>query len=165
VNIWSRRKLLPPTLLSLGVALAFDWLPWQGLWQAARPDLVALVLLYWCIYTPHRVGIAAAWLIGLLADVADASLFGQHALSYALMAYAAIWLHRRIQMLNLLQQTAQIFPLLLLSDAVYALISWQAHDSMVWSYLFGCMLSALLWVPTTMLLQRLRSPRADTDPE
>ncbi|HMC13949.1 MAG TPA: rod shape-determining protein MreD, partial [Gallionellaceae bacterium] len=80
--------------LSLFAALLFNGLPWHGIWLALRPDMVALVLLYWCTHKPHRIGIGIAWAIGILADVADASLFGQHALSYAVLAFGGIVLHR-----------------------------------------------------------------------
>lgn len=150
-------------VLSLLIALLLNWLPWQGIWLALRPDFVALVLLYWCTHRPHRVGIGIAWGVGMIADVADASLFGQHALAYAVLAFGGVMLHRRMQMFDLRQQTMQIFPLLLLTYAVYAAVHWQLRDYVAWQYFFGCIVSAALWAPLTVLLQRLRRPRADPD--
>jgi rod shape-determining protein MreD len=74
-------------MLSLFVAVMLNWLPWHGWALVLRPDFVALVLLYWCTHKPHRVGIGIAWLVGIFADVADASLFGQHALAYSVLAF------------------------------------------------------------------------------
>ena len=149
--------------LSLLAALLLDWLPWHGVWLALRPDFVALVLLYWCTHKPFRVGIGIAWMMGIFADVADASLFGQHALMYAVLAFGGIVLHRRMQMFDLRQQTLQIFPVLLLAYAVYASVHWQLHGYVAWSYFLGSLVSALLWAPLTILLQSLRTPRADPD--
>ena len=149
--------------LSLLAALLFDWLPWSGLGLALRPDLVALVLLYWCMHKPLSVGIGVSWMVGMLADVADASLFGQHALAYSVLAFGGIMLHRRIQMFDLKQQTVQIFPVLLMSYVVYALVHWQMHGYIAWTYFLGSLVSALLWVPLTLALQALRIPRADPD--
>ena len=74
-----REFLLPASplfiALSLFVALLLDWLPWSGIWLTLRPDFVALVLLFWCTHKPHRIGIGIAWAMGILSDVADASLF------------------------------------------------------------------------------------------
>ena len=100
--------------LSMFVALMLNWLPWQGLWLALRPDFAGLVLLYWCTHKPHRVGIGIAWALGIFADVADSSLFGQHALSYSVLAFGGILLHRRIQMFEVREQPLQVFyaPLL-----------------------------------------------------
>ena len=149
--------------LSLFVALLLNWLPWRGVWLALRPDFVALVLLYWCTHKPFRVGIGVAWMLGILADVADASLFGQHALAYSVMAFGGILLHRRMQMFDLRQQTLQVFPVLLLAYVVYAAVHWQLHGYVAWTYFLGSISSALLWLPLTVLLQALRRPRTTPD--
>lgn len=148
---------------SLFIALMFNWLPWGGIWLALKPDFTALVLLYWCTHKPYRVGIGIAWSVGILADVADASLFGQHALAYSVLAFGGIVLHRRVQMFDLRQQTLQIFPLLLLSYAAYAAVHWQLRGYIAWEYFIGSVVSALLWSPLTILLQALRRPRAHSD--
>lgn len=149
--------------LSLLAALLFDWLPWGGIWLALRPDFVALVLLYWCMHKPLRVGIGVSWMVGILADVADASLFGQHAVSYALLAFGGVTLCRRMQMFDLRQQALQIFPVLLLAYVAYALVHWRLHGYIAWTYFLGSLTSALLWVPLTLLLQALRRPKSGPD--
>ena len=149
--------------LSLIAALLLNWLPWHGVWLALRPDFVGLVLLYWCIHKSYRIGIGIAWMVGLFADVADASLFGQHALAYSVLAFGGIVMHRRMQMFDLRLQTLQIFPVLLLAYAVYAVVHWRLHGYVAWSYFLGSVVSALLWAPLTMLLQTLRRPRPDPD--
>jgi len=147
--------------LSLFVAIILNWLPWSGWALVLRPDFVALVLLYWCTHKPYRVGIGIAWMIGILVDVSDASLFGQHALAYAVLAFGGTVLHRRIQMFDLRQQTMQIFPLLLVCYATYALVHWEVHGLIEWEYFLGCAVSTALWIPMTILLQTLRAPRID----
>jgi rod shape-determining protein MreD len=146
--------------LSLFVAILLNWLPWSGWGLILRPDFVALVLLYWCTHKPHRVGIGIAWTVGILTDVADASLFGQHALAYAVLAFGGTVLHRRIQMFDLRQQTMQIFPLMLICYTTYAVVHWQVRGIIVWEYFFGCVVSAAMWIPLTLLLQKLRRPRS-----
>ncbi|MES1981131.1 MAG: rod shape-determining protein MreD [Pseudomonadota bacterium] len=150
-------------VLSLLAALLLNWLPLYGIALALRPDFVALVLLYWCTHKPYRVGIGVAWIMGILTDVADASLFGQHALAYSVLAFGGIVLHRRMLMFDLRQQTLQIFPVLLLTYLVYAAVHWQLHGYVAWKYFLGCVISVLLWAPLTVLLQSLRRPRPATD--
>jgi rod shape-determining protein MreD len=150
-------------VLSLLAALLLNWLPWSGIWLALRPDFVALVLLYWCTHKPFRIGIGMAWMIGVFADVTDASLFGQHALAYTVLAYGGVVLHQRMQMFDLRQQTLQVFPLLLLAYVVYALVHWQLHGYVAWAYFFGSVTTASLWIPLTMLLQVMRLPRLNPD--
>jgi rod shape-determining protein MreD len=162
-----REFLLPANglfiALSLFVAILLNWLPWHGWGLVLRPDFVAVVLLYWCTHKPYRVGIGMAWAIGIFADVADASLFGQHALAYTVLAFGGTVLHRRIQMFDMRQQTMQIFPLLLISYAVYAAVHWQVRGFVVWEYFLGSVTSTMLWVPLTILLQTLRNPRSDSN--
>ncbi len=157
--------LLPATssfiYLSLFVGLMLNWLPWQGLWLAVKPDFAALILLYWCTHKPHRIGIGIAWGVGIFADVADSSLFGQHALSYTILAFGGILLHRRIQMFDVREQPLQVFPLLLISYAVFASVHWLMRSHMSWEFFLGCLTSALLWLPMSMLLQSLRRSRSD----
>ncbi|MBI3902197.1 MAG: rod shape-determining protein MreD [Nitrosomonadales bacterium] len=149
--------------LSLVAALLLNWLPWQGIWLALRPDFVALVLLYWCTHKPYRLGIGIAWGVGIFADVANASVFGQHALAYTVLAFGGVVLYRRVQMFDLRQQTLQIFPIMLLTYVTYAVVHWQLHGYIAWSYFIGCLTSTALWIPLTLLLQTLRHPRSDPD--
>jgi rod shape-determining protein MreD len=147
--------------LSLLIALVLNWLPWSGIGLALRPDFVALVLLHWRLREPARVGIAVAWAMGILADVGDVSLLGQHALAYSVMAFAAGLLHRRMQTLHGWHLALQIFLILLLGYAIYAAVQWQVRGQVEWRYFLGCAVSALLWTPLSLLLQKFRRPRAN----
>ena len=99
-------------------ALFANLLPLSGVALALRPDFLALVLLYWCIQEPRYVGVGIAWFVGLLMDVGDGTLFGQHALAYAVLAYAAEYFRRRVLRFPLWQQAAQVAVLLLLCAAL-----------------------------------------------
>jgi rod shape-determining protein MreD len=148
-------------ILSLLAALFLNGLPWGGIGLILRPDFVALVLLYWCMHKPLRVGIGLAWTVGILADVADASVFGQHALAYTLLAFGGVVLHRRLQMFDLRQQTIQVFGIFALTYAVYALVNWQVNGYVVWLYFLGCITSTLLWTPLSLILQAIRQKRVE----
>ncbi|MDH2915386.1 MAG: rod shape-determining protein MreD [Gallionella sp.] len=160
-----REFLLPAStgfiVLTFFVAVLLEWLPWRGWMLALRPDFVGLVLLYWCTHKPHRVGIGIAWVLGIFVDVADASLFGQHALAYSVLAFGGLVLNRRVQMFNLREQSVHVFALLLTSYTVYAMVHWQVRGFVAWEYFLGVATSALLWTPLTLLLQNLRRPRRD----
>ena len=149
--------------LSVLLALFLNGLPWGGVWLMLRPDFVAVVMLYWCMHKPLRVGIGLSWMVGILADVADASLFGQHALAYTLLAFGGVMLHNRLQMFDLRQQTTQVFGILALTYVVYALVHWQVNGYVVWPYFLGCLTSTLLWVPLSIMLQAARQMRMDRD--
>ena len=146
-------------ILSVLVALLLNGLPWEGIWLMLRPDFVAVVMLYWCTHKPQRVGIGLSWAVGIFADVADASLFGQHALAYTLLAFGGVVLHHRLQMFDLRQQTTQVFGIFVLTYAVYALVHWQVNGYVVWAYFLGCFTSTLLWAPISVMFQAMRQAR------
>ena len=117
------------------------------------PDFVALVLAFWCLREPLKIGMGIAFLLGLGMDIADASIIGQHTMAYVLLAYAANSLSRRILWFPLLQQALQIFPLLLLAQAVMLAIRLVTGASFPGlSYFLGCIIATLLWYPLTYLL-------------
>ena len=109
-------------MFTLFVALLGNLLPLSGMAEALKPDFLALVLLYWCIQEPRYVGVGAAWFLGLVMDVSDATLFGQHALAYAVLAYAAEYFRRRVLRFPLWQQAVQVALLLALCAGLVLLI-------------------------------------------
>jgi rod shape-determining protein MreD len=104
--------------LTLLTALVFNLLALPDALAQVRPDLIALTLIYWVVYHPRRIGFLPAWFLGLTMDVADGSLFGQHALAYAVLMYLAILLHRRILMFGMRQQIVHVAAILLLSQFI-----------------------------------------------
>ena len=150
-------------VLSVFAALLLNGLPWSGVGLLLRPDFVAMALLYWCLHKPQRIGIGLSWAVGVLADVADASLLGQHALAYAVLAFGGVVLSRRLRMFNLRQQTVQVSGIFALTYAVYALVHWQVSGYVVWLYFLGCLTSTLLWAPLSIMFQAMRQKRVDRE--
>jgi rod shape-determining protein MreD len=168
ISIQAKQQIHRPVsnifiLSSVLVALFLNGLPWEGIGLILRPDFVALVMLYWCTHKPMRIGIGMSWAVGILADVADASLFGQHALAYTVLAFGGVVLHRRLQMFDLRQQTIQVFGIFAMTYAVYALVNWQVNGYVVWPYFLGCLTSTLLWMPLSILFLAMRQKRADSN--
>lgn len=151
-------------LLTLVGSLVFNLLPWHGLALSFRPDFVALVLLFWAIREPRKLGMGAAWVMGLLMDISDGVILGQHALAYVLAVYAAIFLHRRIQRFTLWQQAAHILLLLLLLQATMLLIRLFGGASFPGlGYFLSCLTGAVLWPVLSILL--LLPQRGKPDPD
>lgn len=146
-------------VISVLAALFLNGLPWGGIWLMLRPDFVALVLLYWCMHKPWRFGIGLSWAVGILADVADASLFGQHALAYTLLAFGGVVLNHRLKMFDLRQQTFQVFGIITMTYVVFAIINWQINGYIVWGYFLGCLTSTLLWTPFNLLFHSIQQKR------
>jgi rod shape-determining protein MreD len=152
--------------LSLAAAFVLNLLPF-GSWVGV-PDFVALVLVFWSINQPRKVGIGVAFCMGLLMDVHDASLFGENALSYTLLSYFAIMIHRRVLWFPAITQAMHILPLLLVAQAVQLLVRLAASGRFPgWWYFAESFVSALLWPVVCWILlapQRRAIDRDDTRP-
>ena len=151
----SQRILLPVragTILgSLALALLANFLPWKNV--ALAPDFVALVLVFWCVRQPRLVGLGAGWLLGLLIDVGNGVLMGQHALAYSLLAFLAITLSRRILWFPLWGQALHVAALLLFAQGVEALVRLAAGAEFPgWSIAIGPLIGAALWPIVSLLL-------------
>ena len=150
-----QRILLPAKAsfiaLTLTLALLFNLLPWGDI--AAVPDLAATVLAFWCIHQPRRVGIGIAWTLGLLLDVGNGALLGQHALGYSVLAFLAFSVHRRILWFPPWQQALHLLLLLLSTQLLTLVIRIAAGaDFPGWSYFAGSFICAALWPVLSFLL-------------
>jgi rod shape-determining protein MreD len=173
MNMFSRAAVLTPArpeeilrqvnpwfiLLTLFLALVVNLIPVSGLALTLRPDFVALVILYWCIQEPRYMGVGFAWMIGLVMDVADATVFGQHALAYAVLAYAAEYFRRRVLRFPLWQQAPQVGVLLLVCSALVLLVRFVGGAAVPsWTYFAPPVVAALLWPLLSVLLQWPQRP-------
>ncbi len=147
-------------LFTILVALGANLMPLSGTAMVLRPDFLALALLYWCIQEPRLVGVGIAWFVGLVMDVGDATVFGQHALAYAVLAYAADYFRRRVLRFPLWQQAVQVVVLLLLCDGLVALVRIVGGaPPPTWRYAVSPFVGALLWPVISLVLQVPQQPR------
>jgi len=146
-------------LFTLLLGLAGNLFPFSGVAEVLKPDFLALVLLYWCIQAPRFVGVGTAWSVGLLMDVGDATVFGQHALAYAVLAYGAEYFRRRVLRFPLWQQAAQVAVLLGLCAGIVLLIRYVAGAPLPrWTYVVPPLVGALLWPLVSVVLQWPQRP-------
>ena len=123
----------------------------------ARPDWVAMVLVYWVIAVPNRIGLFTAWVVGMIMDVLLGGMMGQHALSYVIITYIAANLYQRLRMFSVWQQAGIIFAILGLShivgfwaESIAGLSEWS-----FW-YLLPAATGAFLWPWIFLLLRYFR---------
>ncbi|MCB1887594.1 MAG: rod shape-determining protein MreD [Rhodocyclaceae bacterium] len=161
------RRILQPVkqwylYLSLLVAFAMTLIPTGHL--PGVPDWLALVLAFWCVREPLRIGLGTGFVFGLLVDVGHGAALGQHALAYVLLAYGANALSRRVLWFSPIEQALHILPLLLLIHVVMVAIRMLAGaDFPGWWYFTGSFTAALLWVPLhfVLLLPQFRPTERD----
>lgn len=153
----SRSSVWILILLSLTVALVLSIVPLPVWARWARPEWVALVLLYWVVALPERVGIGVAWLTGIVLDIVEGVPLGANAFALAVVAYITLILYQRLRMYAMWQQAGLIFVLIgmhqLLCHWVQTLTA-QVLPTLL--FLLPALVSALLWPSLTWLLGRLQ---------
>ena len=148
--------------LSLLLAFAFNLLPLGR--QPAVPDMLALALVFWNVHQPRRVGVGFAFAFGLVMDVHQGAVLGQHALAYTLLSYLAITVHRRVLWFSLPAQALHVLPVFFAAHAV-AMVARLAAGGMFpgWTVLLAPVFEALLWPLVVLLL--LAPQRRAPDPD
>ena len=151
---------------SLAGALALNMLQNMGLWGRAAwmPDFLALVLVFWSIHQPQRVGIGVAFVFGLFIDVHQGAMLGQHALSYTGLSFLAIAIHRRLLWFGVPSQAFQVLPLFAAAHAVELTVRMMAGGAFPGLLiLLAPVIEALLWpvVSVILLLPQRRTPNPD----
>jgi rod shape-determining protein MreD len=122
-----------------------------------RPQIVALIFIYWALVCPHLVGIFTAWLLGLMLDILAYTHLGQHSLAMVIVAYICLQSYQRIRRYSAWQQAGWVFVMIgihqLFVNWVHSLTGHSAHPS---QFLLPALSSALLWPAVYVLLERLR---------
>ena len=161
-----QQLLLPANPLfiwsSLLMALLLDMLPLGRVpWM---PDFLALVLVFWNVHQPLRVGIGVAFVFGLGMDVHQSALLGQHALSYTMLSFFAAMIHRRLLWFTVPSQALQVLPLFALAHGVELIIRLLAGGTFPgWLMLIAPVAESLLWpvVSILLLVPQRRAPDRD----
>lgn len=110
------------------------------------PDVLAIVVVFWNVYQPRRVGVVLAFVLGLALDVHESALLGQNALSYVVLSSIALAVQRRLQWFPLREQALQIVPLFVLAALVEWVTRLVVQDAWPhWSQLLAPFMQAALW--------------------
>lgn len=144
-------------LLSFFVAFILSMIPLPQILQTVRPEFVLIVLIYWNIALPNRVGVGIGWIAGLIFDVSSDALLGQHALTFALIAYLAIKLHQRIRVFPVWQQALTIFVLIMFQGTINLWIMGMLGEAPSISvFMLPAISTALFWPVGYFLMRQLR---------
>ena len=127
---------------------------WAAPW---RPPWVALVLLYWCLAAPERVGVLVGWGCGLVLDALVGTLIGQNALALGVVAWIARRIYRRVRLLALWQQGLSVFGVMVVHQVI---VSWVTGmrglpvDAL--AHVSVPLAGAVVWPWIFLLLRRVR---------
>lgn len=143
--------------LSFIAAMAAQIIPLPDFLEQFRPDWPILVLIYWCMALPDRVGVGTAWGVGLVVDVLRGALLGQHAMTMAIVAFLTLNLHQRIRVFPLWQQAITVLILLFFQSVLILWISGAVGKTPgLGVYMLPAAMSALLWPVVFVIMRKVR---------
>ena len=123
-----------------------------------RPEWVPMVLIYWVMALPYRVGVGWAWVIGIILDVLEGSILGLNAMSLVIIAYITLSLHLRLRMFAMYQQAGLVLVLvglnLLLSHWLKVLTGQITSANIM--FLMAALISAIIWPSLFQILRHIR---------
>ncbi|WP_439105734.1 rod shape-determining protein MreD [Congregibacter sp.] len=147
-------------VVSLLLAAIFAVVPLTRAVVWWRPEWILLVLLYWTIALPHRVGLITALAVGLLVDVMEGAVIGQNMLSLAVVVTLARLMYQRLRVFSLVQQASVVFLLAGLHQLITQWLQWlqglQGAGAPGFAFLYPALSSALLWPLMMPVLRELR---------
>lgn len=137
---------------ALILALVFFLMPWPSGLLIFRPDFVMLTLIFWLVRAPNLCNIGTAWVLGLCVDLATGSMFGQHALTYTITGFFAVFYQRRLVLFSGTQQLFYVFNLLIIAQLVLLMLKIFAGDTFIgWQYFIPSIVGVLVWKIALML--------------
>ena len=146
--------------LTLMIALLLSVAPMPEHLEAGRPLWLALVVAFWAMNYPHRVGLLTAWGLGIAQDVLYGTLFGQHALTLMLVVYLILTLQQRLKLFPLWQQSCALLIVYGISQLVLLWLSTLAGMRPELSYYaVPVLVSSVLWPWLFLLLNNVRRLR------
>ena len=143
--------------LSLILGLILMILPLPDWVQSYRPNWVALILIYWSMALPKKVGLWFALFTGLLVDTLHGTLLGQHALALVIIIYINLNLYQRIRVLSLPQQSFYVFSLLFINQVVVVWVEGiMGRPPPLMAFVSAPTIGMLIWPWAFVILRDIR---------
>ena len=144
-------------LISFVIALMIMMMPLPGSLAMYRPEIVTMLLIYWCMALPNRVGVGVGWIAGLMLDVVQGALLGQHAFALAVVAWVTLKLYQRIRVYPAWQQALAVLLLIVLSQMIVLWVQGIIGRSpKTWMYWLPSITSMLLWPWLYLVMHNIR---------
>lgn len=128
----------------IGLLLTISPLP--QFMEVLRPMWLALLMAYWSLELPQKVGMTTAWILGLCIDVLYGTLLGQNAVILTLITFLVLSLQQRMRTFPMWQQSLIILVVFGLAQLVQLWLSaLTGNRQPTLALLLPALVSALLW--------------------
>ncbi len=159
-------KTRDPAWIFWGAIIAswfFLLLPLPKSLVAFKPFLIAIILIFYALENPRRIGLGRAFILGCFTDVLSAGMLGEYALRFCVLVFVVLRFRSRLRFFPMWQQTIGVF-FLLLNDRIVGLMIWvfSGFAAPDWRYWFAPLIGAAIWPFVFLLLDDLGA-RARSD--
>jgi rod shape-determining protein MreD len=128
----------------VGLLLTISPLP--QFMEVLRPMWLALLMAFWSLELPQKIGMTTAWLLGLCIDVLYGTYLGQNALILTLITFLVLSLQQRMRTFPMWQQSLIILVVFGLAQLVQLWLSaLTGNRQPTLALLLPALVSALLW--------------------
>ena len=143
---------------SIAFAFLLQLMPLPQLILPLKPYWIGLVLVYWAIEAPERVGLGFAFLVGLGADIVSGELLGEEALRLVVSIFIVLRFRARLRFFPMWQQTLAVLALLLNDRIVVIMVRGFAGEPMPSAvFWLSPLVGMLLWPFVFLVLDDLRA--------
>lgn len=144
--------------LTLLIGLFVQIIPWSPEYNMFKPHLLMLIMAYWLIALPHRIGMGMAFLLGIILDLFSGSLLGIHAFIFSCVAYLLMFKFQLIRNLALWQQSIIIFAVSLCYNILVFLFQVSIYHTITISplILVSSFVDGVLWIVIYLFLRLIR---------
>jgi rod shape-determining protein MreD len=135
-----------PVIVTFVVGLMLTIMPLPDAVAYFRPDWLAILVIFWAMQLPRTWSVGTAWILGIILDVSQGTLLGQHALALCCVAFITVRMHLLMRVFPLPQLTATVFPMLAIYQFLLFWINGVAgNDAPAIAYWGPVISGTLLW--------------------
>lgn len=144
--------------LTILVGLFLQIMPWSESFYTFKPHWLMLVLIYWMLALPHRVGMATAFIVGIILDLYSGMVLGVHAFIFSIIAYLTLFKYQLIRNLALWQQSFIIIGLSVCYDLFLLIFQISIYQMITMSPMIflSSIIDGVLWTWLFLLLQQIK---------
>lgn len=147
-------------LLSVLLALVLGLMPVPDWAAAFKPFWLALIVAYWVLEAPAHVGLGAAFVLGVAADLVFGTLFGEYALRLVVLAFIVQRFRPRLRFFPIEQQSLAVFALLVNDRIVAAAVRVFLGEGLPpLAFWLSPLTGLLLWPVVVTVINLLRQYR------
>ena len=122
--------------------------------ESFRPDWVALTLIYWAMMMPRTWSVGSAWLVGIVVDVAQGTILGQHAIALCFVVFVTVRFHLLMRVFPMQQLTATVFALLALYEFLIFWVNGVAGINVSTVTYWGPVITGTIFWPVVVMVLR-----------